>query len=113
VSNTYLLNRGGVAVAVIIKRSKKEQVMGIILWIIFGALAGWIASMIAGTNKQQGALGNIIVGILGAVVGGFIVQLLGGSGVTGFNVWSLLVAVGGAVILLMLKKALMGHRKGE
>jgi uncharacterized membrane protein YeaQ/YmgE (transglycosylase-associated protein family) len=84
--------------------------MNIIIWIIFGALAGWIASMIAGTNKQQGALGNIIVGILGAMLGGFLVNLIGGSGVTGFNLWSLLVAVGGAVILLMLKKAFTGHK---
>lgn len=85
--------------------------MNIVLWIIFGALAGWIASMIAGTNKNQGALGNIIVGILGAIVGGFLVNLIGGSGVTGFNLWSLLVAVGGAVLLLLIWKALAGHKE--
>ena len=82
------------------------MILNILSWIIFGALAGWIASMIAGNNAEQGALGNIIVGILGAFVGGFIVNLLGGEGVSGFTVYSLVVAVGGAVVLLYLKKKL-------
>lgn len=79
--------------------------MGIIAWIIFGGLAGWIASMIAGTNEQQGLLGNIFVGILGAVLGGFVFGLLGGSGITGFNIWSMLVAIAGSVVLLLIFKA--------
>lgn len=74
--------------------------MGIIAWLIFGALAGWIASMIIGNNEEQGALGNIIVGILGAIVGGFVARVLGVDGITGFNVVSLLVAIVGAVGLL-------------
>jgi uncharacterized membrane protein YeaQ/YmgE (transglycosylase-associated protein family) len=78
------------------------MIMNIILWIIFGALAGWIASMIMRTNAGQGAMGNIIVGILGAIIGGFIVRALGGSGVTGFNLGSLLVAILGAVVLLAI-----------
>jgi uncharacterized membrane protein YeaQ/YmgE (transglycosylase-associated protein family) len=48
----------------------------IVAWIIMGALVGWIASMIAGTNEKQGAVGNIVVGIIGAFVGGFIMNLL-------------------------------------
>ncbi|HUS26389.1 MAG TPA: GlsB/YeaQ/YmgE family stress response membrane protein [Nevskiaceae bacterium] len=79
--------------------------MGIIAWIIFGALAGWVASMIAGTNAQQGLLANIVVGILGAVLGGFVFSLFGGSGVSGFNLWSFVVAVVGAVILLAILKS--------
>lgn len=79
--------------------------MSIILWIIFGALAGWIASMIAGTNAQQGALLNIVVGIIGAFLGGLLMSLFGANGVTGFNIYSLLVAIGGAVVLLSLVKA--------
>jgi len=87
--------------------------MNIVLWIIFGGLAGWIASMIAGTNKQQGLLGNIIVGILGAFLGGFIVNLLGGDGdINSFSLWNLLVAIGGAVLLLFIWKAMTG-RKGD
>lgn len=76
--------------------------MGIILWVIFGALAGWIASFFVGTNKEQGALGNIVVGIIGALVGGFVANLIGVEGVTGFNIWSLLIAIGGAVIVLLI-----------
>ena len=76
--------------------------MGLLSWIILGALAGWIGSMITGNNARMGAAGNIVVGILGAVVGGFIVNLLGGHGVTGFNLWSVLVSVFGSVVLLTL-----------
>lgn len=57
--------------------------MGILLWIIFGAIAGWIASMIMGTNARQGLVGDILLGIVGAVIGGFLMNLLGASGVTG------------------------------
>jgi len=84
--------------------------MGIIGWIILGGLAGWIASMIAGTNREQGLLGNIIVGIIGAFVGGFIFNLFGGVGVTGFNLWSFIVALVGAVILLFIWRAITGRK---
>ena len=80
--------------------------MGIILWIVFGALAGWIASMIMKTDAQQGAGLNIIVGIIGAVLGGFLLRMLGQSGVTGFNLYSLVVAVIGSVVLLAIFKAI-------
>lgn len=83
--------------------------MELIIWIIFGALAGWIASLIAGTDAQQGAVGNVVVGILGALVGGMLMRLLGGTGVTGFNLTSLLVAIAGAVLLLYLFRA-VAHR---
>lgn len=76
--------------------------MGIIAWIILGGIAGWIASMIAGNDAEQGIVGNIIVGIIGAFIGGLIFSLLGGKGVTGFNLWSLLVSVIGSVILLFV-----------
>jgi uncharacterized membrane protein YeaQ/YmgE (transglycosylase-associated protein family) len=76
--------------------------MDILLWIIFGALAGWIASMIMGTDAQMGALANIIVGIVGAVIGGLIMNSFGAQGVTGFNLPSMIVAVIGAIALIFL-----------
>ncbi len=76
--------------------------MNIILWIILGALAGWIASIIMGTDKQQGSLMNIVVGIIGAFIGGFLMSLLGFPGITGFDIYSLLVAILGAVVLVWL-----------
>ncbi|HNR12108.1 MAG TPA: GlsB/YeaQ/YmgE family stress response membrane protein [Thermodesulfobacteriota bacterium] len=76
--------------------------MNIIVWIIFGALAGWIASIIMGRNAEMGAIANIIVGIVGALIGGFIMNALGAPAVGGFNFYSLLVAIGGAVLLLFV-----------
>lgn len=85
--------------------------MGIIAWVVFGALAGWIASMIMGTNDRQGCLGNIVVGVVGAFIGGFLVELLGGGDMTfAFNVRSFVVAVIGAVVLLGLVGLLRGRR---
>lgn len=83
--------------------------MGIIAWIILGALAGWIASLFMNTNDEQGAIANIIVGILGAVLGGVIMGFFGAEGVNGLNLYSLLVAVGGAAVLIALYRALRHH----
>lgn len=80
--------------------------MNIITWILFGALAGWIASKIVNTDAEQGAVGNIIVGIVGAFIGGYLMQLIGESGVTGFNIRSFIVAVIGSVVLLVIYKTL-------
>jgi uncharacterized membrane protein YeaQ/YmgE (transglycosylase-associated protein family) len=85
--------------------------MGIILWILFGALVGWIASMIMGTDAQQGAFLNIVVGIVGAVLGGWIMSLLGETGVTGFNIYSLAVAIVGAVVFIAIVRALRGFAR--
>ncbi len=82
------------------------MLLNILLWIVFGALAGWIASIVMKADAQMGALGNIIVGIVGAVIGGFIMNALGGTGVTGFNLYSLLVAIGGAIVLLFLVRVI-------
>jgi uncharacterized membrane protein YeaQ/YmgE (transglycosylase-associated protein family) len=87
------------------------KAMGILSWIIFGALAGWVASMIAGTNERQGCLLNIIVGIIGAFVGGFLMQLLTGRQFDmAFNLSSFIVAVLGAVVLLFIVGAIRGRR---
>ena len=76
--------------------------MGIISWIVLGALAGWVASMIMKTNAKQGLLLNIVVGIVGAMIGGFVMNFFGAAGVTAFDLRSFLVAVLGAVILIGL-----------
>jgi len=80
--------------------------MGILLWILFGGLVGWVASMIMKTDAQQGIVLNIIVGIIGAVVGGWVMSLIGKSGVGGFDLYSFLVALLGAIILIAIVRAL-------
>jgi uncharacterized membrane protein YeaQ/YmgE (transglycosylase-associated protein family) len=84
--------------------------MDIILWIVLGALAGWIASIITGTDAEQGWLGNMVTGIIGAFIGGLVLKLFGAEGVSGFNLPSLLTAILGAVILLSL---LRGFRRSS
>ena len=78
--------------------------MGILLWIVFGAIVGWIASMFMGTN--EGLVLDIVLGIIGAVLGGWLMIFFGKSGVTGFNLYSFLVALLGAVILIAVVKAI-------
>ena len=75
--------------------------MNILVWIIFGAIAGWLAGLIMG-DERRGWLGNILVGVLGAGLGGFVASLLGFGGVDGFNLYSLLIAVAGACLLLWI-----------
>ncbi|MBR6186324.1 MAG: GlsB/YeaQ/YmgE family stress response membrane protein [Clostridia bacterium] len=82
--------------------------MSILLWIVLGALAGFIAGKIMG-NEKRGFLANMLIGILGANIGGFAASLLGGTGVTGFNPYSLLVAVGGACLLLLIVRKIRGE----
>jgi uncharacterized membrane protein YeaQ/YmgE (transglycosylase-associated protein family) len=78
--------------------------MGIILWIIFGAIVGWIASMVM--ESRGGLVADIVVGVIGAVIGGFIMSLFGDTGVNGFTLYSFLVALLGACVLLAIVKAL-------
>lgn len=81
--------------------------LSILGWIILGGIAGWIASAL--TGSRDGCVMDIVLGIVGAVIGGFVFSLIGGAGVTGLNLWSLFVAVVGAVILILVVRAL---RKG-
>ncbi len=78
--------------------------MGIILWIVFGALAGWVASALMKNNESL--FMNIVIGIVGAVLGGFIMGLFGQSGVNGFNIYSFVVAIVGAVALIAIVRAM-------
>jgi uncharacterized membrane protein YeaQ/YmgE (transglycosylase-associated protein family) len=85
---------------------------GIILWIIIGALAGWIGSKIMGTDGRQGGIANIIVGIFGAILGGFLTRTLFGdyTGNNGF-IASFAVALFGACIVIFLWKMISGRRR--
>jgi uncharacterized membrane protein YeaQ/YmgE (transglycosylase-associated protein family) len=86
----------------------EEAPMSVIAWIVLGLISGFIASKIV--NKSgEGTLLDIVLGIVGAVVGGFLFQLVGAAGVTGFNIWSMFVAVIGAVVVLVAKHAIMGR----
>lgn len=76
--------------------------MGIIAWIILGALSGWIASIIMDKNASMGAIANIVTGIIGAFIGGIVFNFLGAQKVTGLNLHSVLVSVVGACILIWL-----------
>ena len=83
--------------------------MGIISWIILGLIAGFIGSKIV--NKQgSGILLDIALGIVGAIVGGFIFDAFGSTGVTGLNLWSMLVAIVGSVVVLVVYHAVAGRR---
>jgi uncharacterized membrane protein YeaQ/YmgE (transglycosylase-associated protein family) len=77
----------------------------IITWLVLGALAGWIASLITGMNSRVNGFMNVVVGIIGAFIGGLVLQLLGASTPSGFDLASLLTALLGAVILLSLVRA--------
>jgi uncharacterized membrane protein YeaQ/YmgE (transglycosylase-associated protein family) len=86
---------------------------GIIMWIIIGALAGWIGSMIMGTNAKQGGLMNIIVGVVGAVVGGFLARsVFGDSSLNNGFFASFFVALLGACVLIGLVKLVTRDRHG-
>lgn len=86
----------------------KRCVMGIIAWIVFGLIAGYVASLLMNRNGE-GVLGDILLGVVGSVVGGFIAGLFGLPGVYAFNPWSFLVAIGGAVVTLAIYHAVV-HR---
>ena len=82
--------------------------MSILAWIVLGLIAGFVASKIyVGTG--QGTLMDIVLGIVGAVVGGYLFDAFGSTGVTGFNLWSMLVAIVGAVVVLWLYHAIAGR----
>ena len=83
--------------------------MSIISWIILGLIAGFIGSKIV-NREGQGFWLDIALGIIGAVVGGFLFDLFGATGVTGLNIWSIIVAIVGSVVVLWVYNALMARR---
>ena len=84
--------------------------MGILLWLLFGLIAGAVAKMISPGPDPGGWIGSIVVGILGAMLGGWLGSMLLGIDVDGFNISSLLIAIGGALVLLLIYRAVMTKR---
>jgi uncharacterized membrane protein YeaQ/YmgE (transglycosylase-associated protein family) len=84
--------------------------MGIISWIILGLIAGFIGGKIV-NSEGQGFWLNIALGIVGAIVGGFLFDFFGASGVTGLNIYSMIVAIVGAVVVLLIYNAINGRRR--
>ena len=80
--------------------------MGLVAWIILGLVAGWLASMVMGTSKAQGMGKDILMGIIGAVIGGWIINFFGQPGITGLNLYSIVVAMIGAIVLIWLGRTL-------
>lgn len=78
------------------------MLFNMVIWILFGALAGWIASIIMKRNAQMGAIANIVVGIVGAFIGGYLMNLAAAAGITGVNLNSVVIAIFGAGVLLFL-----------
>lgn len=87
------------------------MLINLLVWIIVGGIAGWLASLLV-RGGGMGVIGDVIVGIVGALIGGFVLSLLlpGTFGITGFNLGSLIVAFIGAVILLVIVKLFTGRR---
>jgi uncharacterized membrane protein YeaQ/YmgE (transglycosylase-associated protein family) len=86
-----------------------ERQMSIIAWLVVGLIAGWIGSMIV-NRSGEGLIMDIVLGVVGAVVGGFLFNLIGHAGVTGINLYSILVAVVGAIIVLLVYHAIVRRR---
>ena len=83
--------------------------MGIIAWLVLGLIAGFIASKVV-NHTGSGIIMDIVLGVVGALVGGFLFSIFGATGVTGFNIYSMIVAVIGAVVVLWIYHALVGRR---
>jgi uncharacterized membrane protein YeaQ/YmgE (transglycosylase-associated protein family) len=83
--------------------------MSIIAWIILGLIAGFVGSKIV-NKRGEGLIRDILLGVVGAVVGGWLFHMFGAAGVTGLNLYSLVVAVIGAIVVLVLYHAIFGKR---
>jgi uncharacterized membrane protein YeaQ/YmgE (transglycosylase-associated protein family) len=85
--------------------------MSIIAWVILGLIAGFVGSKIV-NKRGEGLVRDILLGVIGAVVGGWLFHMFGAAGVTGLNLYSLVVAVIGAIVVLVIYHAVFGKRSG-
>jgi uncharacterized membrane protein YeaQ/YmgE (transglycosylase-associated protein family) len=86
---------------------KIMEPMGLLAWLVVGGIAGWIASMVIPSGL--GLIGDIVVGIIGGFIGGFLFRAIGEPGMTGFSLWSILVAFIGSIVLLYVTRLLKGR----
>jgi uncharacterized membrane protein YeaQ/YmgE (transglycosylase-associated protein family) len=86
------------------------QVMGLLLWILFGLIVGVIAKFLMPGGGPRGIIITIVLGIVGALLGGWIGSLLGIGDITGFNVGSMLIAIGGAILVLLIYRLVVRRR---
>lgn len=86
--------------------------MGILSWLIVGAIAGWLAGMLVKGDEGMGVIGHIVLGIIGAIVGGFIAgAITGGDYISGINFTTIIVATLGAVVVVVLWNMLRGRTR--
>ncbi|HME81754.1 MAG TPA: GlsB/YeaQ/YmgE family stress response membrane protein [Candidatus Eremiobacteraceae bacterium] len=84
--------------------------MDIIAWIVVGIIAGFLAKAVVPGEGPGGVLGDLVIGVLGAIIGGWLFNTFGHIGATGLNIWSIIVAFVGGVVLLLIIRALTGRR---
>ena len=89
----------------------KATIMGILSWILLGLVAGAIAKALTPGRDPGGCIVTMVIGVIGAVIGGYIAKMLGWNGVSGFNLYSILIATGGAVLALVIWAALSGRNR--
>lgn len=102
----------GIKLSMIISPKQETAAMSFLAWIVLGLVAGFIGSKIV-NKKGEGLVRDILLGVVGAIIGGYLFNLFGASGVTGLNLYSLLVAVVGAIIFLVLYHALFRRKGGR
>ena len=95
-----------------ISKLGKVNNMFILVWLVVGLIAGFLARYVVPGEGPGGVLGDLVVGVVGALLGGWIFGLFGHSGVTGINIYSIVVALVGAVVLLFIARAVSGRRSG-
>src|SRR6266487_551525 len=94
-----------VALGLLVTQRQQDSAMSFFAWIVLGLIAGFIGSKLV-NNTGEGLVRDVLLGIVGAIIGGFFFNLFGAAGVTGLNLYSLLVAVVGAVIFLIVYHAI-------
>ena len=94
----------------LISNRQESSAMSFIAWIVLGLLAGFIGSKLV-NHTGEGLIRDVLLGVVGAIIGGYLFNVFGAPGVTGLNLYSLLVAVVGAVVFLVVYHAIFRRRR--